>query len=476
MQEIIESVGIDIGTSTTQLIFSRLVMENLASGYAVPKITIVDKEIVYRSGIYTTPLLSETEIDAKQVSQIVQMEYQKAGKRPEDVQTGAVIITGETARKKNANAMLEALSTMAGEFVVATAGPDLESVLSARGAGTDDISAVERMTVANLDIGGGTTNIALFNRGTLAGVSCLDIGGRLIKLRDGKIIYIYHKIENLAREHGISIKTGDRVEVETLKRICTLMADQLAQALHLKRAEPDHQRYYTNDGKPLQGEPTIQAVTFSGGVADFVYESTDENVFRFDDIGILLGQAIAAHPAFRTVRIFRAKETIRATVIGAGNHTTEVSGSTISYNTERLPIKNIPIVQVETEKETTAEGIVESLRRQIPIYFAEGKPEQIALALSGEGWSSFQKIQELAESICEGGKAVLESGFPLIVVLEQDIGKVLGNALNYRLENRKEVICLDSIAAKSGDYIDIGVPVANGRVIPVVIKTLIMNS
>lgn len=476
MREIIESVGIDIGTSTTQLIFSRLVMENLASGYAVPKITIIDKEIIYRSSIYMTPLLSETEIDAKKVSEIVRTEYQKAGKRPEDVQTGAVIITGETARKANAAAMLSELSSMAGEFVVATAGPDLESVLSARGAGTDRISAEERCTVANLDIGGGTTNIALFHRGSVAGVSCLDIGGRLVKLRDGKITYVYHKIEAMAREHGITLRAGALADIGELQKLCDLMADQLSQALHLKQAEPDHAKYYTNDGKPLSGRPEVQAVTFSGGVADFVYEPTGKDVFRFNDIGILLGRAVANHPAFQSVRVFRSKETIRATVIGAGNHTTEVSGSTISYNTDRLPIKNVPIVRVEAGSESTAEGITESLRRQIPMYFAEGRPEQIAVALSGDGWTSFRKVQELAEALCVGAAAVLESGFPLIVVLEQDIGKVLGNALNDKLDHRKEVICLDSIAAGSGDYIDIGVPVANGRVIPVVIKTLIMNS
>ncbi len=451
-------------------------MENLASGYAVPKITIVDKEIIYRSSIYTTPLLSETEIDAKKVSEIVRTEYQKAGKQPKDVQTGAVIITGETARKVNATAMLSELSSMAGEFVVATAGPDLESVLSARGAGTDQISAEERCAVANLDIGGGTTNIALFHRGSVAGVSCLDIGGRLVKLQNGKITYIYHKIEALARKHGIAVRTGERADIWELQKLCDLMADQLAQALHLKQVEQDHIKYYTNDGEPLPTKPEIQAVTFSGGVADFVYEPTTEDVFRFHDIGILLGHAIANHSAFQNVRIFRSKETIRATVIGAGNHTTEVSGSTITYNTDRFPIKNIPIVRVETECESTTEGIVESLKRQIPMYFAEGKPEQIALALSGDGWTSFQKVQELAGALCEGGMAVLKSEFPLIVVLEQDIGKVLGNALNYRLNNQKEVICLDSIATRSGDYIDIGIPVANGRVIPVVIKTLIMNS
>ena len=132
MQETILSVGIDIGTSTTQLIFSRLTIENLASNYTVPRISIVNKEVIYRSGIHFTPLKSQTEIDAAQVKDIIRDEYRKADMRPEDLQTGAVIITGETARKQNANTVLESLSDMAGDFVVATAGPDLESILETR--------------------------------------------------------------------------------------------------------------------------------------------------------------------------------------------------------------------------------------------------------------------------------------------------------------------------------------------------------
>ena len=203
MQEIIFSVGIDIGTSTTQLIFSRLTIENEATSYVVPRINIVKKEVIYRSDIYFTPLLSATEIDMEKVKQIIRKEYEKAGMKPEDLTTGAVIITGETARKQNASIVLEALSEMAGDFVVATAGPDLESVLSAKGAGADAISKKDRIVVANLDVGGGTTNIAFFNVGELKGTSCLDIGGRLIKVEHGKISYIFRGIKELAETNGI---------------------------------------------------------------------------------------------------------------------------------------------------------------------------------------------------------------------------------------------------------------------------------
>ena len=132
MTETLKSVGIDIGTSTTQLVVSKLTLENRANPFSVPRIAITDREIIYRSRIHFTPLLSETVIDAPGVREIVAEEYRRAGLRREEVQTGAVIITGETARKENAREVLNALSEFAGDFVVATAGPDLESILAGR--------------------------------------------------------------------------------------------------------------------------------------------------------------------------------------------------------------------------------------------------------------------------------------------------------------------------------------------------------
>lgn len=476
MQEVIRSVGIDIGTSTTQLVFSRLVIENQAGSYAVPRISIVDKEVVYRSKIYFTPLLSATEIDAEAVKQIVRDEYKAAGMHPSDLKTGAVIITGETARKHNANQVLEAMSDLAGDFVVATAGPDLESVLSARGAGADKFSEKHRTVVANTDVGGGTSNIAVFQKGTLRGTSCLDIGGRLIKVADGKITYIFGKIKSLAAAHGISISVGDPADVSTLTRVCEIMADHLAQALHLKEMTPEHAQLYTNDGKPLAEEPAIKGITFSGGVADYIYHPTADNPFRYGDIGVLLGRAINGNPAFSSVERYAAAETINATVVGAGTHTTEVSGSTISYAEGKLPIKNIPILKVSEEDETTLETFSASIINQMPLYRPEGKPEQIAIAFTGRNRTSFAEVQALAAAIIEGAKEAIDSKFPLILVVETDIGKVLGNALNVLLQHQKDVICIDGIRTLSGDYIDIGEPLVNGHVVPVVIKTLIFNS
>ncbi|MDD3279659.1 MAG: ethanolamine ammonia-lyase reactivating factor EutA [Lachnospiraceae bacterium] len=476
MHETILSVGIDIGTSTTQLIFSRLTIENLATSYTVPRISIVKKEVIYRSDIYFTPLLSQTEIDAAAVKEIIRSEYQKSGIRPGDLQTGAVIITGETARKQNANSVLSTLSDMAGDFVVATAGPDLESVLSAKGAGADKISQDNREVVGNIDIGGGTSNIAFFQKGILRGTCCLDIGGRLIKVENNRITYLFPSIQKLAALHQIQIQVGDTADQNKLSRICDLMAQQLAMAIHLEEPDAFHKELYTNQGNLLPSSPTLQGITYSGGVADCIYTEKPGDVFQFGDIGILLGRAVKRYPAFSKIRVYPAAETIRATVVGAGTHTTNVSGSTISYASSRLPIKNIPVLKISAEEEQEPGLLQKALQDRLPIYETDGAMEQVAIALTGEYHTSFSQIQDLAKAIIAGAGSVLATSYPLILVIENDIAKVLGNALNYMLERKKDVICIDGIHAGDGDYIDIGEPVAAGRVVPVVTKTLIFNS
>lgn len=476
MKESLLSVGIDIGTSTTQLIFSRLTIENRASSYMVPHISIVDKEVIYRSQIYFTPLKSQTEIDAEQVTEIIRNEYRSAGMKPEDLKTGAVIITGDAARKSNANRVLSALSNMAGDFVVATAGPDLESFLAGKGSGADRLSKDNREVVVNVDIGGGTSNIAMFQKGILKGTTCLDIGGRLIKVEQGRIKYIFPGIQKMSAAYGISIREGDKADEKVLYQVCEHMADQLAMSLHLCETDAVHQMLYTNAGKALPKEPLIQAVTYSGGVADCINPVGGVHVFQYGDVGILLGRAVCNNRYLQKLKSYPAAETIRATVVGAGIHTTNVSGSTISYTSGKLPMKNIPVLRVSAEEEQEPVDFQNAVKSRLPLYVTEGNLEAVAISFSGRYHADFKAIQKLANAIIACSGPVIESAHPMILVIENDIAKVLGNALTVLLDRQKEIICIDGIHAQNGDYIDIGEPIAAGRVVPVVTKTLIFNT
>lgn len=473
MRETICSVGIDIGTSTTQLVFSRLTMENRSAGSMIPRIEIVEKEIVYRSPIYMTPLHEEDRVDAGRLKEILIQEYAQAQIRAEDVKTGAVIITGETARMENAEEVLRAISDMAGDFVVSTAGPDLESVLSGRGAGADMLSRRTGKVTANLDIGGGTSNIAVFEKGEPAGCACLDIGGRLIRIKGSRIESISPRLKKLLEYYKMNIRQGERADIQELKRLCNILASQLAQALYKEPRCPVHEKLYTNNGSMLPVKTAAEAVTYSGGVGACIY-GEEKDPFRYGDIGILLAEAIREQPALRSLAMYRPSETIRATVAGAGMHTTVISGSTICCQWELLPLKNIPVLRLREADAENPEKLAAAIRSGMKLYSAD--TGNLAIALSGENSHSFSQIQLLAEGLARGAEEIIRRGGPVIAVVEEDIGKALGNALKARIHNNCGVLCVDGIHAKSGDYVDIGEPLAGGAVVPVVVKTLILNA
>ncbi len=477
MQEVILSVGIDIGTSTTQLVFSRITLENTASPASVPRISIVDKELFYRSSIYFTPLLSQKEIDGGKVREIIVKEYQKAGINPKDLQTGAVIITGETARKENAALVLETLSDLAGEFVVATAGPDLEAIIAGRGAGVDKWSKQKSCTAINLDIGGGTTNIAVFQAGQVIDTACLDIGGRLIRFQEysTRIAYVAPKLKLLGEDVGIHLQEGKELSYEDIEKITRRMAGIIEEVLGMRPATPLLSVMLT--GKDLKRNYPMDGIFFSGGVADFVYEENKEGFFKYSDIGILLAKAIRQSPLMKTFQVYRPEETIRATVVGAGAHTIEISGSTITYTENLFPFKNIPILKMLFKEEQLQDrDFSEKIREKVKWFGLEKEMQQMALAIKGVKNPSFLQVQRIASSIIEGMEPLITQEMPLIVVVENDMAKVLGQTLQRQLKYKKDVVCIDGIKVDNGDYIDIGRPLANGRVVPVVIKTLVFNA
>ena len=451
MDETLLSVGLDVGTTSTQLIVSRLTISNRASAFTVPEMEIADRKILYRSPIHFTPLLEGNLVDGDKIRVIVEQEYQNAGISRQDVDTGAVIITGETSRKENAKAVLDALSEYAGDFVVATAGPDLESVLAARGAGAVAYSRNSGKTVFHMDIGGGTSNLALIEDGKIVCTDCLNVGGRLIKCTEtGRITYISPVLDGLCK-----FSVGDAVTENDLMPVAQMLTEALEMAAGLRPATELLARLRTAELGTSQGCHVENAViSFSGGVADCI--ETSHPPFAFGDMGPILGRAI------RQSRLCQQEyrlggETIRATVIGAGCHSAQLSGSTVFLQNVPLPLKNRPVVAVSEDELT-----VQSIRQKLA-----GQDTLSVLALPGMSNIPYSRIKELAAVIAE---AVSD---PILVCVEQDMAKALGQAIALCRGPDAKILCIDRVRLKNGDYLDVGNPI--GPALPVVVKTLILE-
>lgn len=472
------SVGIDVGTSTTQVVFSKLQMDNAGGYFSVPRVAIVDKEVVYKSEVYMTPLKTDVLIDTDALRDIVAAEFRKAGYRPEDTDSGAVIITGESARKENSDAVLKSLSDFAGDFVVSAAGPDMESLIAGKGSGAWKYSMDHHCRVANLDIGGGTTNVVLFEDGETLARGCLDIGGRLICMNpQGIITKVSPAAAVMAQAAGVSVSVGDRCDELKLTAVTRQMAAALNAYLGVGTKDIDAilRQIKTPGSSDFPVPEKVQAVFFSGGVADLIYhESAD--TWAYGDIGVLLGRAIRESRLFTDFQKMEPGETIRATVVGAGTYTTTISGSTITYSDDIFPLKNIPVIKLDEElQEACFAGETEPVIRRIQWVLGQNDEEHFILAMPGKRNPGYMEMKRAAASIRQIMDRVQPPGEPILLVIESDIAKAMGQMIRQQPDLKRQVVAIDSIHVEDGEYVDMGKPMMNGMVIPVVVKTLIFG-
>ena len=442
MSEKLLSVGLDVGTTSTQMVVSELAIGNRAGSFAVPELEIESRRLLYKSPVHFTPLISGELVDADRLRQLVDEEYRQAGITKDRVDTGAVIITGETSRKENAAAVLEALSEHAGEFVVATAGPHLESVLAAKGAGAVGFSENTGKTVLHMDIGGGTSNLALIEKGKITATTCLNVGGRLLKMgEDGRLTYVSPVLDGL-----FDRKVGDYVNQETVLELARVLVQALEMAAGLReRTELLDKLMTAEAGSTWVEVPPNVVLSFSGGVADCI--DTQKEFLAYGDMGPELGRAIRESRLCRGAFMLGA-ETIRATVIGAGCHSAQLSGSTVFLQNVELPMKNLPVVESAAE-----------------LAALDGPG---MLALEGIRSPGYGQVADMAEELA----ADFGSG-PVLLALREDMAKALGQQLALRLGKEARILCIDRVALKEGDYLDVGAPV--GPALPVVVKTLILG-
>ncbi|MGG1674189.1 ethanolamine ammonia-lyase reactivating factor EutA [Neobacillus sp. NRS-1170] len=465
------SAGIDIGTSTTKLVISRFTLMNMAGGAHVPRIEIIDKQVIHRSPIYRTPLLSPTTIDIEKIEDLVRKEYQKAGIEPKDIQTGAVIITGETATKSNAEVMLHQLSDQAGEFLVATAGPDLEGIIAAKGSGAFEYSKDTGKVIANIDIGGGTANVAVYKSGRLCGTCTLHVGGRLIELNDNKIQSISPPVKNLLRKWDSRMVEGQDKNPAAIKLVTDFMADVIARML--KKALTNEDLTLLLGHEPNWVED-IEEIMFSGGISECIYQHETGSVqsAKYDDIGLMLAASLKESASLAWWTWVKPQETVRATVLGAGMQTTEISGATIETDQRKLPMKNLPVYRIRFEGDfkTVINQLSKRIEEALDLYDPQREGQNFAVYFSELPYLRFREIEEFAESILKAMKQKPNQNQPLVVVLDRDYAKVLGQTLK-RKSPVKSVICIDQIKVENGDYLDIG-QVLETDVVPVIIKTL----
>lgn len=451
------SVGLDVGTTTTQMILSELTVENRSGGFCVPEMHIARRNILYRSPVHFTPLLGEDQVDGQALRTLVEQEYAHAGITREQVDTGAVIITGETSRKENATTVLQALSDFAGDFVVATAGPDLESVLAAKGAGAVAYSESTGETVLHMDIGGGTSNLALIEKGKIVRTGCLNVGGRLVKLSEnGEILYVSPVVKSL-----FPYAVGDRPPLSALKQLSDTLCTVLEAAAGRDEKKVPEAFQTAEAVRPWEKPVQNVTVSLSGGVADCIGKELPD--FAFGDLGVLLGRALQKSRLCHAPCRF-CPEAIRATVIGAGCHSTTLSGSTVFCRNVALPLKNLPVIPF-TRQEQDSDEFSQILTRRL----SHAEADRVLIWLPGYSAPDYRQVERLAQKILLG-----MGDRPVYLCLAQDMAKALGQQLFLHLPAGRPILCLDGLRLTAESYLDVGQPV--GPCYPVVIKTLVLET
>ena len=470
------SVGIDIGSAGTQLIFSRIHLrrlgEDLSSRYCV-----VSRETLFQSPVELTPYRDQERIDDERLAEIIDEAYAKAGLHPDQIDSGVVILTGEALRRQNAEAIAALLAEEGGEFVCAAAGHHLEAMLAAYGSGAARVSHDEHKRILNIDIGGGTTKLAVVDEGRIVGMAAVHIGGRLqVVDGQGRIVRLDPAGRHLAGEAGFSWKVGDRASREEMARVAEYMADALVAAIGKRPLPHAIEHLYLTD--PIKDLGRIDGVMFSGGVGEYVYgrESRD-----FGDMGKLLGTAIAQRLEKGALPwpLLPAGECIRATAVGASEYSVQLSGNTIYISSpgELLPRKNLQVLQPPHDcgEEITPAELARAIRSHFSAFDLEEGATEVALALRWRGAPSYQRIAAFAQGIVQGMQRTIAGGKALYIVLDGDIAQTLGAILREELKLGNEILVIDGVTLWDLDYIDLGRIRLPSYTVPVTIKSLVFS-
>ncbi|NWB91433.1 ethanolamine ammonia-lyase reactivating factor EutA [Pseudomonas agarici] len=472
------SVGIDIGSAGTQILFSRVQLQRQAVELS-SRYIIVSRETLYESPVSLTPYESETLIDGRALGQIVDEAYRIANVLPSDIDTGVVILTGEALRRENAARIARILSEKCGDLVCATAGHHMEARLAAFGSGAARASFDRKECILNIDIGGGTTKLSVLEGGKLLSTAAIHVGGRLLAIdNDLKLTRLDPAGQTHALRAGYSWHAGDQVQSTELDKVADTMADTLIAALTQSPISAEAAAFYLTE--PIPGHLLRRATSmmFSGGVAEFVYQREERD---FGDLGGRLGQTLRQRidSGLLPWTLLRDSQGIRSTALGASEYTTQLSGNTcyVTDHAQLLPQRNIQVLRPEFifTDEFEAEELASSIRQHLTAFEVSMDSSELVLAFHWQGTPEYSRIKALAEGIQRGASERLARGKALFVVLDDDIALNLGATLREDLHIDNPLLVIDGVSLSDFDYIDIGKVRHPSNTMPVTIKSLIFN-
>ena len=471
------TVGIDIGSSTSHLMFARVHLSRLATGLS-SRFVVVDRKILWQSPILLTPYLPDFTIDTGKLLEFINRSYADAGLTRGNVDSGAVILTGEALKRKNARAIADLFSEESGKFVCASAGHHMECQMAAHGSGAVKLSASRSKTVLNVDIGGGTTKLALIKNGKLLATIAIAVGGRLIVEENGRITRLEAPAIELGRELGIELEDGGTLSPDDRRRIVARMSELIVAAMN--RSPPDglFRRLLVTEPWPkhLTGI-LIDAVTFSGGVAEYIF---GRETARFGDLGFDLAHELRHALARKEVvaTVWDPGQGIRATVIGASQFSVQTSGNTIMVSDPKLlPLHNLPVIacRFDLAVEVNADAVTAQVREALVQSDMEEGESALALSFRWQGDPSHARLAEVARGLCAAVPRTLAAGLPIVLLIDGDIGLSLGRIIHLEVAPGANVIAIDSVELKQFDYVDIGAVIDVSNVVIVIIKSLLFR-
>ena len=470
------SVGIDIGTATSQIIFSRLVLRRLGRQLS-SRFEVTERKTLYLSPVHFTPYSSGRErIDDQALARLVDSAYEQAAIRPEEVDTGAIILTGEAIRRDNARAIADALAAERGHFVCATAGHNFEALLAAHGSGAVALSSERAWRVLNIDIGGGTTKLAVAECGRVLSTAAFHIGGRLVAT-DNKdsITRLEPGGKNLAEQVGFHLEFGEHISTAQLERLAHHMAEAVLALVQDENPKPEFARLWLTP--PLGSAKSYDAVVFSGGVGEYVYGNESQS---FGDLGAPLGEALRRQIANGALAwpLAPARECIRATVMGAAQHTIQVSGSTIHRSNDALlPRKNLQVLRptVDLSENIHAPALAHAIASHFQTFDLKEGESDVALVFRWGGPPAALRIAAFCQGLLEGLPLTLKTGRPIYLVFDHDLAGLVGNILRHDFDVKNDILAIDGVTLHDFDFIDLGKVLEPSGTVPVTIKSLVFQ-